>query len=451
MSGLPPRLRAPLSVLIVLLAVLSVGLAGGPIAAALADTTALVLAGAGISDPRSAPTYIPGLEEHYFPFTTCQGAACTVVPTIVPNGLFPFVGTLTLDQSLAQSVPIVDKAFHDQLSASPSDNFVLAGTSEGALVWALEKAKLAHDPAAAPVDQVSFLLIADEARPNGGILPRFPGLTIPGLGITFGQTAPTDTGYQTIDVATMYDGFADFPRYPLNALADLNALAGIVYLHASDLAPAGTAMFGIPTTRSPFDGYTEQEFEHLLHDPANQQVFGDTTYITIPTRDLPILQPLRDFGAFTHLTNVTTPVADLVEPALRVLIETGYDRTTPYGQPTPAGLIPPIDPIKFTGDLAGAGVEGVVHALTDIGLIPRQPVPPPAELSVRNLKPRAHEPTSTAASSSTKPRKPHPHVNAASHQKKRTETPHRVGKKSSRSDARSARSSKGPRTRKRHH
>jgi PE-PPE domain len=451
------RLRTPLSVFIILLAVLSIAFAGGAVSVALAATTAMVLGGAGQPDPRTIPTYIPGLVKHYFSFTSCQGAACTIVPTIAPQELFPFNGTLTLDQSLALSLPIVDKAFHAQLALSPSDHFILTGTSEGALVWALEKAKLANDPAAPPTDQVSFFFIANEARPNGGLLARFPGQSIPGLGITFGQSAPTHTGYQTIDVATQYDGYADFPRYPINLLADLNALAGIVYVHASDLAPAGTAMFGIPTSRSPFNGLTEQEFEQILHDPANRQVFGDTTYITIPTRDLPILQPLRDFGAFTHLTNFTTPVADLIEPALRVLIETGYDRTTPYGHRAPVGLIPPIDPIKLAGDLAGAGAEGVVHALTDFGLIPRQSVLTPAagttpsarssksdhELSVRDLKPRPQKGSWNASGSA---KKPAPAVQAGSHQKKRTETPHRAGTKSSRGDAGSAHSFKGPRT-----
>ncbi len=37
--------------------------------------------------------------------------------------------------------------------------------------------------------------------------------------------------YPTAIYTLEYDGFADFPQYPLNLLADLNAVAGIVYVH----------------------------------------------------------------------------------------------------------------------------------------------------------------------------------------------------------------------------
>jgi hypothetical protein len=57
-------------------------------------------------------------------------------------------------------------------------------------------------------------------------------------------------------------------------------------------------------------------------------------------------------------------VADLVEPALRVIIEeTGYDRSIPYGQPTPFRLIPIFNPITLTTDLIADVPEGIQQAL----------------------------------------------------------------------------------------
>jgi hypothetical protein len=151
-------------------------------------------------------------------------------------------------------------------------------------------------------------------------------------------------------------------------------LAGVVYIHSSDVAPTTFAnTLGIPTTRTGPDGYSQEEFDELLNDPANRQQHGDTTYITIPTRQLPILQPLRDFGAFTGTTSVTKPIADLIEPALRVLIETGYDRTASYGQPVMAGLIPALNPVKLAADLAAAAGQGAAQALHDLGLAPQAP------------------------------------------------------------------------------
>ena len=338
---------------------------------ALASTTALVLGGTGETDPGAVPGYIPAVERQYFPFTSCQVGSCQVLPTFAPLEGFPIAGNVTFDQSLAASLPVVDKEFHDQLNADPTGHFVLAGTSQGALVWAMEKAKLAKDPSAPPADQVEFVFIDNESRPNGGLLARFPPVTLPFL-ITLGQTAPTDTGYKTLDVAMQYDGFADFPAYPLNALADLNALAGVVYVHSSDVnSQTFATSLGIPTTRTGPDGYTQREFDELLNDPANQQQHGDTTYITIPTSKLPILQPLRDFGAFTGTNTVVKPISDLIEPTLRVLIETGYDRTASYGQPVKAGLFPALNPVKLAVDLVAAAGQGAGQALHDLGLGPQ--------------------------------------------------------------------------------
>lgn len=354
-----------------LVAVLHTGttLLAAPVA--LAATTALVLGGTGETDPAAVPGYIPAIERQYFPFTACQVPSCRVLPTFAPLEGFPIAGNVTFDQSLAASIPVVDREFHDQLNADPTGHFVLAGTSQSALVWALEKAKLAKDPSAPPANQVEFVFIDNESRPNGGLLARFPKVTIPFL-ITLGQVAPTDTGYKTLDVAMQYDGFADFPAYPLNALADLNALAGVVYIHSSDVNSQTFAnSLGIPTTRTGPDGYTQEEFDELLNDPANQQQHGDTTYITIPTSQLPILQPLRDFGAFTGTTSVIKPLVDLIEPTLGVFIETGYDRTASYGQPVMAGLIPALNPVKLAADLAAAAGQGAAQALHDLGLVPQ--------------------------------------------------------------------------------
>jgi hypothetical protein len=57
---------------------------------------------------------------------------------------------------------------------------------------------------------------------------------------------------------------------------------------------------------------------------------------------------------------------DLIQPALRVLIELGYDRTIPYGQPASAGLIPTIDTAKLAADLAAATSQGIEAAVTDL-------------------------------------------------------------------------------------
>ncbi len=98
-----------------------------------------------------------------------------------------------------------------------------------------------------------FLLIADPSNPNGGLLERFNGfetlngqttvdpLQLPSLGISFDGATPADD-FTTSIYSLEYDGFADFPRYPLNFLSDLNAFLGIADLHGTYLNAAA----GVP-------------------------------------------------------------------------------------------------------------------------------------------------------------------------------------------------------------
>ena len=136
---------------------------------------------------------------------------------------------------------------------------------------------------------------------------------------------------------------------------------GFGYVHGTypDPSAAGTAD-GLP------GGYTPEEWQAMMDNPEQYpdiidvQDFGDTTYITVTPKVLPLVQPLHGIGL--------TPLADLIEPALRVIIEeTGYDRSIPYGQPTHFRLIPIFNPIELTLDVAAAIPEGIEQALAGLG------------------------------------------------------------------------------------
>ena len=71
--------------------------------------------------------------------------------------------------------------------------------------------------------------------------------------------------------------------------------------------------------------------------------------------------PLRTLG-------VPEPVIDVVEPFFRVIVELGYDRSIPPWEPTPARLIPPLDPATVAGDLVDAVGEGITNAAALIGV-----------------------------------------------------------------------------------
>ena len=65
--------------------------------------------------------------------------------------------------------------------------------------------------------------------------------------------------------------------------------------------------------------------------------------------------PLRTLG-------VPEPVIDVVEPFFRVIVELGYDRSIPPWEPTPARLIPTLDPATVAADLVDAIGEGINNA-----------------------------------------------------------------------------------------
>jgi hypothetical protein len=346
-----------------------------------AGTAALIMGGSGLGDPTEIndaglhipmPNYIPNVENYYIaPNSTCRPTTCRLVPVDTPEGLLPpIIGTTTFDPSVAAGVSDLSTALTGELSTHPGEQVVIFGYSQSGDIIAKTLRNYAGDPSTAPpTSQVSFVVIGDTNRPNGGILSRFPGLYIPLLNVTEDGAAPTNTGYHTTDIAFEYDPVADFPQYPIDLLSDLNAAVGFLDVHATYPNPYLPLPAGIPflPTGLP-DGYTPAQLAQAMSNPANKQVYGDTTYITIPALNLPLVQPLLDIGKDTGTSFLVKPVVDLIQPALKVLIDLGYDRTVPYGQPTPAGLIPKINPAALAADLGAAAHQGVHDALADVGV-----------------------------------------------------------------------------------
>ena len=109
--------------------------------------------------------------------------------------------------------------------------------------------------------------------------------------------------------------------------------------------------------------------------PAYQEQHGDTDYYFFETQDLPLFGPLRTLG-------VPEPLIDVVEPFFRVIVELGYDRSIPPWEPTPARLIPTLDPVTVATDLVNAIGEGINNAAALIG------APPPLSMSQLCSRPR---------------------------------------------------------------
>ncbi|GAS97459.1 PE family protein [Mycolicibacterium canariasense] len=215
------------------------------------------------------------------------------------------------------------------------DPVAVVGYSSGANVVVREMRYL-RSIGAPDADQLSFLLMASMNRPNGGLAARFPGLFVPFVNVKFDGTTPTDTPYKVTDVSWQYDPVSDFPNYPLNVLADLNALVGFFTQHGNYYPADMKGPRVVPD-------YT---------DPAS-----NITYVTLAAPRLPLLVPLRMLG-------VPKQLLDLVEPALKVLVDLGYDRSIKAGVPTPASLSPtPQRLLALPGQLLDAVGVGIQHAL----------------------------------------------------------------------------------------
>jgi hypothetical protein len=105
------------------------------------------------------------------------------------------------------------------------------------------------DNAATPpdTDGLKFVLAEDLNNPDGGIFERFPGMFGANLPAT-----PADTPYTTDIYTIEYSGASDFPQYPTNLLADLNASDGYFNL-LNSLGPFGSlrrALTSPPVTSS---------------------------------------------------------------------------------------------------------------------------------------------------------------------------------------------------------
>ncbi len=333
-----------------------------------ADSTALIMGGTSVPTPDDA--YIELVKNHYIA-PTHPGQDLNYVAVTTPEEFWPITGLgrlaasvvgapsiwgpggpgwpdepwwklsglfdLTIDQSIQAGVADLEQA----MDAHGNDHLVIYAYSQGAVVANLEKQKLAEQyPEGTTPPDVDFVLSGDLNLPNGGLHARFPGLYIPVLDWSFNGPEPTSTPFDTTVITRQYDGLADFPLYPLNLIADLNAVLGIAYVHLNDLDVS------LPADPS--------------KSPAYQGTYGKTSYYFFPTADLPLFDPLRSLG-------VPESLIDVVEPFFRVLVELGYDRTIPPWEPTPARLIPTLDPGKVATDLVNAVKEGVNNALALVG------------------------------------------------------------------------------------
>ncbi|GFG73869.1 PE-PPE domain-containing protein [Mycobacterium botniense] len=303
-------------------------------ALAFGDDTALVMGPSGFPVP--PPTYVDAANELFLHLPDTS-----VLPLTTPEGLYPVTGvnTLPFDSSVTQGEATLNTAISQQIA--DHNHVEVFGYSQSSTIASLEMSQLHAE--GVPSSDVSFVLVGDPNNPDGGLLERFAGLSIPSFGATFSGATPSDL-YPTDIYTNEYDGFADFPRYPINLLSDLNALIGIAYEHATYLDPSE------------------------LTNVIDLGTYADTTYYMIPATGLPLLEPLQ------VIPGIGQPLYALLEPDTAILVNLGYgsltqgwDTQNPPDVPTPFGLFPTdISPSQLITALAAGTQQGIGDFVKDL-------------------------------------------------------------------------------------
>jgi PE-PPE domain len=335
------------------------------------DDIGLVLGASGVPLPTAMqPEYVPAadaqyldnLYTHFYPDLTFYQATSTDPAdpgfygpgVFTPEGLYPLTGGgvhqlllnyptaddgfPALSSSVGQGMAILESTIAADTAAG--DTSTVFGYSQSSTIASYVMEQLEAEGVSQ--NDVNFLLVADPSNPNGGALERFAGfetmsghtvsdpLSLPSLGFVFDNATPADD-YVTSIYSLEYDGFADFPRYPLNFLSDLNAFLGIATLH-------GTYLNGFEPGHG---GPTAEQIANAILLPgsaADGTADSLTNYYMIDeTPPLVALLP--------------QPLQDLLGPDLTYLINLGYgdgslgysvDADSPADVATPFGLFPDV-------------------------------------------------------------------------------------------------------------
>ena len=273
------------------LAALALSVSTGPGAAAADAKTVLWMSGTGGAIEHFLPRDLFGT-----PGTFLGGAYGQDTFTVVdyPSSIWPLTGPT--DPLLGHSIE-AGAANLVAAALSTSDDLVIAGVSQGAMVVQQAQALLDSDPTVP--SSTTFIIIAD---PNLGLVSGYYGRSVPVFHYVPQPLA--ETRFNTIIVINQYDGFAQSVRQPTNLVAALNAMMGMAFVHpfaqSSDLS-------AVPA----------QNITTTVNDRG-----GTTTTFVVPTERLPLTQPLRTAGfpdvAVDALDDVLRPVIDAAyEPPSR--------------------------------------------------------------------------------------------------------------------------------------
>lgn len=370
-----------------LLSTMFFGVMTAIVAAVSLAATALIVPGTGTPDANGVAGYREHFVDRYStpfykeatapfdPFCTSTNG-CTLQSIKYPasfSPLFFFSGWCEPGRCQTWNTSVrfgANNLYDDVANLNDPDGALLMGYSQGGAVVSNALRRMADDPAL--LDKIKgVVLIGNAYNPDGGLFTRLGFLpTIPILDITFGPATPVHLAEQIGPMTFIgfeYDPVMYAPLYWGNPFALINAAAAFDNVHGYYLTPDGNG----PTDPIAY-GYTDAEIAQILDGPCpgpNCRVdeYGNQ-YWMIPAKGLPIVNAVLGLMP-APLLPFAQVVADLVSPALKVLIDLGYDWS---GDPSDTRFLSilPFNPfqnwIQVGINLASAVVEGIQNAFARI-------------------------------------------------------------------------------------
>jgi PE-PPE domain len=265
----------------------------------LGDGTALLMGGTSI--PQPSQLYLDAADTLYL---QPRGFTGTLQSLFTPEDASPTSetrGEQILDSTILQKF--------DNGDVTAQNPLVVFGYSQSASISSAVMRELAGQ--GVPSNDVHFVLIGDPDNPAGGSEVAKSDLSPQYL---MANVATPNDLYPTDVYTHEYDGVADFPKYPINLLSDLNAALGFIYEHGTYLS------------------LTPEQISEAIQLPTTA---ADTmvNYYIIPAESLPLLDPLR------LIPIIGQPLYDLLEPDTQILVNLGYGSIDQGWAPGDADLV----------------------------------------------------------------------------------------------------------------
>ncbi|MGD9621464.1 MAG: PE-PPE domain-containing protein [Mycolicibacterium sp.] len=337
---------------------------------------AFVVPGTGTPDANVVGGYLENALNYYIaPFTpSCTSQdECPVEGINYPASFWPLTfipGWCEPDRCEKWDVSVEEGRANLHTALEPylgtDEDVVIFGFSQGSAVTSNEMRYLSENYASDQFDNISVVNAGSIDNRVGGVwtLLGFLGY-VPILDVTTNLFNPISTGMPMTTIEFQYGPVGGAPLY-FNPLAILNALVALETVHARYMAPNEDNQNPLPY------GYTPEELAEQLNCAGTNNCKKDeygNVYVTIPAKSLPMMDALRGLVDGIGLGWLVDPFIALVEPALRVIIDTAYDPEADPGDVRYLSLLP-FNPktnlLKFGNDLFRATVEGVENFFAEI-------------------------------------------------------------------------------------